>query len=265
MAKSVGQMIVSSYTQGKYAELNFVIKGATDESDAVAQLLADPNCVDSFNSIPRYSVGVTAEHINSSSPDSNIWRGVVVYMRQLAEIDGVVSFDTTGGTQNITQSLNTARYPAGAPDFQGGINYDGDKLNGVDIGIGALEFTEVHYKNLSQVDDDYRAVLASLTYGVNDDTFRGHAAGEVLFKGAIGQKVYVDTVERWQLSFKFAVSPNRSNFSIGSVTGISKLGWDYLWVLYSDAISASVLIKQPVGVYVERIYSSVDFSELEID
>ncbi len=50
------------------------------------------------------------------------------------------------------------------------------------------------------------------------------------------------------------------------ITGISKRGWDHLWVRYQDAedSTAKALVKRPVAAYVERVYYDGDFSGLGI-
>jgi hypothetical protein len=52
------------------------------------------------------------------------------------------SFDTTGGTHRITQSIETLwrgerSQSNPAPDLRGAVNYDGGKVQGVDIPVHA--------------------------------------------------------------------------------------------------------------------------------
>lgn len=53
---------------------------------------------------------------------------------------------------------------------------------------------------------------------------------------------------------------------MGNITGISKKGWEYLWVRYVDAedAAAKAFVKKPQAVYVERVYEEGDFSGLGI-
>ncbi len=99
---------------------------------------------------------------------------------------------------------------------------------------------------------------------VNSGPFRGFAAGEVLFLGASGTKRGGGD---WEITFRFAASRNRTNLTIGDITGISKKGWEYLWVRYADAedANAKALIKKPVAVYVEKVYEEGDFGALGIE
>jgi hypothetical protein len=98
---------------------------------------------------------------------------------------------------------------------------------------------------------------------VNDTEFRGRAAGEVLFLGATGAKRGRGD---WEITFRFAASPNATGIAIGDITGIAKNGWDYLWVLYEEQedSTAKALVKYPKAVYVEEVYPEGDFDALEI-
>jgi hypothetical protein len=55
-----------------------------------------------------------------------------------------------------------------------------------------------------------------------------------------------------------------SGLAVGPITGITKRGWDYLWVRYADAEDQNVLVKQPIAAYVERVYQDGNFVLLGI-
>src|SRR5690606_20953075 len=63
-----------------------------------------------------------------------------------------------------------------------------------------------------------------------------------------------------------AGSPNRTGISVGPISGISKKGWEYLWVRYADAedTGSNTLVKQPVAAYVEKVYEDGNFAALGI-
>jgi hypothetical protein len=84
-------------------------------------------------------------------------------------------------------------------------------------------------------------------------SFKGCAAGEALFMGASGSKRV--TENDWAVTFNFAASPNRTDLTVGDITGISKKGWEYMWVRYQDAedATAKALVKKPVAVYIEKV------------
>jgi len=177
------------------------------------------------------------------------------------------SFDTGGGTQHITQSLQTvASYaPPGktAPDFKGAIGVTHDNVEGVDITVPVYSFSETHYLADSFVTPAYRGTLFALTGKVNNASFKGCAAGECLFLGAAGSKRGADD---WEIAYRFAASPNRTNIVIGEITVAAKKGWEYLWVRYADAedAAAKAIVKVPVAAYVEKVYEEGNFAGLGI-
>ncbi|MEX0744876.1 MAG: hypothetical protein WD118_04675, partial [Phycisphaeraceae bacterium] len=141
-----------------------------------------------------------------------------------------------------------------------------DAVEGVEITVPVYHFSETHYLPASEVTLGYRGDLFHLTGKVNNAGFRGLAAGECLFLGASGSRRGTDPEDDWEISFRFAGSPNRTNLTVGSITGIDKLGWDYLWVRYEDVEdeTAHALTKRPVAVYVEQVYESGNFGLLGI-
>jgi len=176
------------------------------------------------------------------------------------------SFDTGGGTQHITQSRSTISKTAAsgtAPDFMGAINVSKDSVNGVDITVPVYNFSETHYVDDNDVDQSYKIALFNLTGKMNNAAFRGFASGEVLFLGASGS---MRGSGDWEITFKFAASPNMTSIPVGSITVPSKLGWDYLWVRYKDEVDATAkaAVQVPAAAYVERVYDFGDFSALGI-
>jgi len=241
-------------------DLVFIIRG-TDDDLAVKSALAAASPV-LYDGLVRQSM-----HIERIAED--IWEGSVRYgkLEPPETGDSSYQFDTGGGTQHITQSLATVgRYaPPGktAPDFQGAIGVTHDNVEGVDITIPVFNFSETHYIASNLVTPAYKATLFSLTGKVNGGTFRGFAPGEVLFLGASGSK---RGQEDWEITFRFAASPNVTGLVIGDIRGINKKGWEYLWVRYTDDedAAAKTLVKRPIAAYVEQVYPYGDFSGLGI-
>ncbi len=247
------------------AELRYAVRGTDDDVEARAALeAASPALYDPWGSgllfLPRESI--TIEPVGEM-----LWEGIVRYSAVPQTNESVFAFDTGGGTQHITHSLQTvgAYAPQGQtpPDFKGAIGVTPDGVEGVDITVPVYNFSETHYLPDATVTQAYRLTVFSLTGRVNNASFRGFAAGEVLFLGASGTKRGGGD---WEITFRFAASRNRTNLSIGDITGISKKGWEYLWVRYADAedANAKALIKKPVAVYVEKVYEEGDFGLLGI-
>jgi hypothetical protein len=190
------------------------------------------------------------------------------------------SFDTGGGTQHVTQAIGSDAFPNGeqrfhtgspaAPDMFGAIGVDGDSVNGVDIIIPQLTWTESYDVPNQYVSTNYIKTVSSLTGTVNNAAFRTFAAGEVLFAGASGSQQWDSDKGDgpWNLSYKFIASPNQGSgktlpaITVGAVTNVEKDGHDYLWVRYEDSVANDTLFKQPKFVYVNKVYRRADFSQL---
>ena len=176
------------------------------------------------------------------------------------------AFDTGGGTMHRNQSLKTvSKVPNDAPDFNGAIEVDNEgNVNGVDVTMPVLNFTETHTMNGSRVTTSYKKSVAALTGTVNRSGFRGFSAGEVLFLGASGTKRSKKPNAPWEITFRFAVSPNQSGLQVGKLKVSQKKGWDYLWVRYADKVAENKknVIKEPVAAYVEQVYPDGDFGNL---
>jgi len=233
------------------------------------------------------SMQLMAESYSVSFLGDNAWQVTINYAKDGAE-DGdnplkrSRSFDTTGGTQHITQAaqgdivgvsgnaVTTAsperRFPPSAPMMNGAIGVDSNGVNGVDIVSPQLQWQEQYDVPDAYITSAYIRGLAGITGTVNNASFRGFAAGEVLFLGCSGNQEWDDQKGRgpWSLTYRFAASQNVTNKTIGSISGIDKKGHEYLWVRYEDAVSSSSLIKQPKAVYVDKVYMDGDFSGLGI-
>jgi hypothetical protein len=203
------------------------------------------------DTLSRGDPGRKPDRVNSSCNTRHIVKGQSSY-----------SFDTGGGNQKITQSLETVgSYGDDPPDFQGAIGVNNDSVEGTDITIPVYNFKETHYIPVALITAAYKATLFYLTGKVNAAPFKGFAPGEVLFMGASGSQ---RGQEDWEITFSFAASPNAVGLTMGDITGIDKKGWEYLWVRYQDAEDEDVLVKQPAAVYVEQVYPYGDFSLLGI-
>ncbi len=211
-----------------------------------------------YNGMPRRSTRIEAR----LGPTE--WR-IRVHYEPYERSPSSYSFEIGGGTQHVTNSIATVgAYGAPGvtpPNLQGAIGYDGERVNGIDINVPVFSFSETHYFDADDVDQAYKLKLFNLCSTMNNAAFRGHASGECLFVGASGTQ---REGEKWELTYRFSASPNRTGISVGAITGIAKLGWHYLWVLYGDDESAGFVIKRPVAAYVEQVYQFGNFAELQI-
>lgn len=250
------------------AEFIYALRGVADENSA--RILAGNSIPAAYGVLVRRNISLEPVHVDTANLGACIWEVTVQYGVKDEPDTGdppSFSFDTGGGTQHITQSLQTVgRYPGNAPNFGGAVGVTHDSVEGVDITVPVYQFSETHYLPAAVVTAAYRGTLFYLTGKVNSGSFRGLAPGECLFLGASGSRRGTGADDDWEISFKFAASPNSTGLQVGSIGGISKKGWEYMWVRYQDAEDeeAKVLIKKPVAVYIEKVYEQASFAGLGI-
>ena len=207
----------------------------------------------------------------------NYWLGTASYVTTSGLGEEIppdtYSFDSTGGTQHITQSENTAvtvNIPANAIDYDGAIGVTDNAVQGVDIIVPGYKFAKTVSKDNADLTPEYLVSLARLTGRINDAPFLGFEAGEVLFLGATGSIQQVNGVNvegRSDITMQFSASPNREDFTVGSITVPRKGGWDYMWVRYEydDTDASKKLIQKPIAVYIEEVYLKGSFSILGVE
>lgn len=247
------------------ATLKYTIRGTSDEQAALAALAAA--APSAYNGLVRQSWSV--EPVGDGS---DWWDGEVQYGRMSGAAkevgDSTYAFDIGGGTQHITQAkAHVASYALPgktAPDFGEAIGVTHDSVEGCDIDIPVYNFSETHYKAKEFVTGAYKATLFAIACNpVNNAPFRGFAAGEVRFLGASGSQ---RGDESWEITYRFAALPNVTGLVVGGISGISKKGWEYMWVRYEDAedSGSKTLIKKPTSVHIEKVYGDSDFAGLGI-
>ena len=120
------------------------------------------------------------------------------------------SFDTTGGTHKITQSLETIHRveaePADpAPDLKQAIGWDGKRVNGVDVVVPKLEFDITAYYAPATITAGYMKDLARKT-GRTSKTVRGARRRTVIVSvleslrqhvSAFTLSNVIDEIRRW--------------------------------------------------------------------
>ncbi|WP_428937762.1 hypothetical protein [Fontivita pretiosa] len=252
-------------------DLIYNVVGTDDDQAARTALAA---------AAPSTHAGLVQESVHVEPLGELLWEGRVRYTRidlQSPQTgDASFSFDTTGGTQHVTQSRQTVQKyaPAGqiAPDFGGAIGVTHDSVEGVDITVPVFSFSVTRYIAAASMTPAYIATLYALTGKVNNAAWTVNAdgvnltfaAGEALFQGVSGSKRKSEN--DWELNFRFAASPNTTNLTVGSITGIAKKGWEYLWVRYADAedTAAKAIVKKPIAAYIEKVYDEGNFAGLGI-
>ena len=255
-------------------ELQYSVMEAADEAAALAALTADS---------PTTGGGLVRKNcrVEPVGDGSSCWNGTVTYgvtagSKRLTSEEGSksLSFDTTGGTQHITQAkehISTTYYEGDTPpDFQGAIGVTDDSVEGCDITVPVFSFSVTKYMSKAAMTAEYVGYLFTLTGKTNSEavsiTVNGltlsFAVGELLFLGASGSARGDDS---WEVTFRFAASPNATDIPVGGITVPAKGGWEYLWVQYKDAkdTGANCVLKKPKRVIVDRVYDSGNLALLE--
>lgn len=253
-------------------DLHYAVMGTEDDAAVRAVVEA---------TIPAMYAGLVFQNYRIDHKGGGIWDVSVRYGRDDTQADEAdpssqpaqpndplgpsYTFETSGGTQHITQSIQTVAKHAKPgmipPDFKGAIGVNNDSVEGTDITVPVFRFSETYSIPAALVTHEYKLTIFELTGKVNDAAFKGFEAGEVLFLGASGSR---RGAEKWEITFSFAASRNAVGLQVGAIQNINKEGWEYLWVRYGDVEDQKVLVKQPESVYIERVYESGNFADLGI-
>lgn len=239
-------------------ELKFVAMGSEDDIAIQAKVLAYS---------PLMYAGLFRQSMDLEHVGYKLWNATVKYgprkPRETGPESGSFSFDISAGTQHVTQSRRTVgrwglpiREANGVPDYKGAIGVTKDSVEGVDIQVPTMNFSESYVLPAEMVTFAYVRALFHMTAKVNASSFREFAAGEVLFLGASGSR---RGEEDWDVNFKYAASPNVEGVTIGDIRDVKKRGWEYLWIQYIDSIDQGHLVKIPAFVYVEELFEEADF------
>ena len=249
----------------KSATQSYVLTGTSDES--VARALA-------LGYSPLLHRNLYRSDVELQRVTPNVWHVDVSYgtseKKEPEAGEFEWGFDTTGTTKHMEYSLSTTNtyVPSGkaTTNHKQAIGVDDQgNVNGVDVPDKAFKWHEKHQLLLSSYGFAYATSLGEYTGRVNSGTFRGFPAGSVRFDGASGGQSSRDP-ELLELTYRFSVSPNETGLSIGDITGIAKLGWDYLWVFYEQTDDSTSNKARPIPrqVNVERVHLTLDFSLLGI-
>ncbi len=251
--------------------VEYLIRGATNAASARDQLLTQaPSTEPGKNGTLHRQGGDIKELRTDPNGSGALYVGSVNYsLLDFSTEQTLFTFDTTGGTQNIKYSKGTHRFPTNAADLSNAINATATDVQGVDITVPQFAFTATKYVNGTNVSGTFIGTLFNLTGKTNDNHWAptidgitlGFNEGEALFLGAAGSRRGGGDFE---INFHFAGSPNVTNRTIGSVTGISAKGWEYIWVRTIGSPVGSgtdVIVTQvPTYVYVEKVYDEADMT-----
>lgn len=188
--------------------------------------------------------------------NDSIYRFIADYQHQKLDVDEwTLAVSSTGGSIRVTNSLNTKRYGATAPDHANAIDVRDGKPQGVDRVIPVMKYTLTYRMSRPANPVTFANVASELTGTVNSNAMLGCSPGELLFLGLDGN--FGNQINP-EIQFSWAKSKN-SILTVGDLTAIEKYGHEYLWIQYEEEETGSGATKfvthKPRGVYVERIYT----------
>lgn len=283
--KGDGGSLVRETGESPRATWQFGIVGASNAPAAYDALYSylEEVFVDSDGNIASYNIPLDSIKLSTTEND-HVYDAEVVFayrtsheqinepsyeQPQIAEFD--YTYTTTGGTAHITHSLATLG-AAGADirNFDGGIGWNGDSFDGVDIVTPRVEFSIGVNWPKTFFTQAYRLTLANATGCINSQAWNGFAAGCVLFRGVTASpQSYKRTLldgstlkdYYWRAQYAFEASP-ASTHTFNSTT-LVKRGFDYLWAL-TEKIESSTgnLESRVVQMNVEQVYPEFNFANL---
>jgi hypothetical protein len=249
-----------TYGDDPQAVKRYRVEGTTDRDTALSILLAASPETATF-----WGIDLCRQRATIQPAGSDWWDASLTYGKRKKKEAGdwTLSWDTTGGTEKILQSLATTAYDISgtAPETYGAIGVHNGTVEGVDIVVPKFGFSINYTFDAKFLNPAMLLVHYNLTGRTNSAAFWGFAAGEVLFLGATGSTGSNDLAD---LSFKFAASPN-TNVATAGIT-ISKGGWQYVTFLYRDQpdTGGAAMIQRPIAAYCHTVYQSGNFGLLGI-
>ena len=232
-----------------------------DEAEVISLALAEA---------PSVYEGLPLAAVSPASLGNGFWAVRITYLRRAKDDTKRMRGTTKGGTAHRSHSISTvnkywrAGLSAGEkPDFKGAINVENGEAKGVDYQVPVFPFSVEVKLNPAVLPSNYLTMLYLLTGTQNDISmafsYRGQtltfALGELLFRGADWDIANDDEAT---FVYDFEASPNTTTLRVGDVPdpvgpGITKAGWDYLWVLTDPTAVSGAMVPQVRGVFVEAI------------
>ncbi len=248
------------------AEIPYAVWGVPTSEIARAMVIEASPPTYTVNEIPLFRKQATVEE---TGPESHIVHVIYGPIKPPESREYKFAFDTTGGRQKITQSLETVHKYAPAEktaaDHKGAIGVTDHGVEGCEIVVPKFSWTETWQLPIDTYDWAYSQTLKSITGRVNAEPFRGFPAGQVLFRGGKGSGSNKNPT-LIEITYSFDQSDDVTAQTIGDITGVAKAGWQYLWVQYreTDDTDAKSFARRPVAAYVEKVYEATSFAALGI-
>ena len=250
-------------------ELRYLVDGANNRDEAFTAVLREA---------PVWHKGMYRQSVSFDGYEgdgfptfsvSYVYRGSSAFSDSGESRESTISFDCSGGTKHITHSTEPARMIKGDQEEITAIGWNGKtgadmEITGVDIPVGAIRESYTRIVKMSRLSTAYRRKVAALVGKVNNASFKGWEAGEVMFLG-MSFNGSLDSQTLIQVTYNFQIQPNETGIKVGNVP-VTKKGFEYVWVYWkseADVTSLKTSIA-PDGIYVSKVAEAGDFGVLGV-
>jgi hypothetical protein len=262
---------------------DYVASGTFDRNEAI---LAIANASPQFDQGMDLQTGQTIQlyrnKVDVREMGGGVWEASVRYESSSDSVELSFSFGTQTGKVFVALE-HVASYDAittsgvtgtDHPDFERAIGVQGDKIEGVEIEVGKVEFAVTKKWKRAILPATYITTIADLTdrSSVNHATFTFLWMGQTLSftRGNLRLRtvsVKQNSDEELEISYHFHYARPivaADNYTVGSSVAIEKEGHHYMWTHFYEDVSAGVTTMIPWVVCIERVYEYKNFGLLNI-
>lgn len=230
-----------------YDGLGFTKVGVKRKADAIFDITATYEPLNSPYTLPALEPDEVRYSIRSGSSGS---------MRRTYS-DSLIS-------ETVATGMTEYEFSGTAVERVIGIKHtsDGLEVEGVDVPTGQIELSLETVKDNTAISGGWLVTLAEYAnaFAFNSATYKGFAAGTL-------QIVDYQASQRggsnpdWDISISMIYSRNLTSINVGNgITVPSKLGHDYLDVLFARKVINGLPLSVPVRAAVHRLYPYIDFN-----
>lgn len=242
-------------------------RGATTELEAIASVAsAAPGALDLL-----VLTGISVSERVKDGFECDVDYGAFAPKGPAKVGESSFSFDVATQSQRIVVPLQPQIvYPRSgltAPSDSGkwliGQQGDGSPPEGVDAFEPTASFSETHYIAAGSITAAYQRQVMRIVGKLNQFSWRGWAAEELMCTGVSGSQRGADD---WEVSFRFAIKEHQSNLTVAGISGINKKGWQFLWPRYELEKDAGepILSNHVQYIVVADVFRLANFTSLGI-
>jgi len=180
------------------------------------------------------------------------------------------SFECGGGTKHMSHAIEqTCVYSDDGEeedDADGGIGWNGKfgteaEYTGVDVPIADMRQSYTKTVSSSKMSTSYKKKVADLVGKVNSSSWKGWAAGEVMF---LGMSASGPSKKKVTVTYNFRIIPNESDCKIAGKSIGSKKGFEYIWARNVSEVDDDEAKQKVAKIYKSKVCESGSFSALGI-